>query len=140
MKNWPQKFFDQVGSHFGSQDGAKIDEKRCWKNDEKTKKVESLRPEDFVNHSSRLVKVMKALRKSIENLQNLFFCEKCTKFCDHFWIAKIVLVCAVHGARFNFWISTWFVVHCTELEFSRSSGTKYKINQFLLFLYVDFWY
>ena len=28
--------FDGFGSRFGSQDGAKIDEKRCWKNDEKT--------------------------------------------------------------------------------------------------------
>ena len=28
--------FDRFGSHFGSQDGAKIDKKRCWKNDEKT--------------------------------------------------------------------------------------------------------
>ena len=28
--------FDGFGFHLGSQDGAKIDEKRCWKNDEKT--------------------------------------------------------------------------------------------------------
>ena len=28
--------FNGFWSHFGSQDGTKIDEKRCWKNDEKT--------------------------------------------------------------------------------------------------------
>ena len=31
--------FDGFGSHFGSQDGAKMDEKRYWKNDEKTMKT-----------------------------------------------------------------------------------------------------